>query len=170
MNDTPHSKILCLLHILHQIKTIFIETKVAFMDSFCAMIKDGMVDAVALGGSSGIVQEVLEVLLPLTNLPTASSTQLRSRTMSVGSVPFSNCLLLEDYDDTLYHVFILLGHVDSHTDILHSLYRAIARINIVNGVWHVSHLLVHHRLSRVLNKSWFLCRGLLYAFQGPWNR
>lgn len=100
----------------------FVETKVALMDSFHAMIKDGMVDVVVSGESNGVIQEVLEVLLLLANLPTAPSTQLPSHTTSVGSIPFLNRSLLEDYDDaydftkTLTSVLRKGGHDDARLD------------------------------------------------------
>jgi activating signal cointegrator complex subunit 2 len=52
-----------------------------------------------VSGDSGAVQEVLEVLLALANLPTASSLQFPSHTVDVGPVPFLNRSLLEDYHD-----------------------------------------------------------------------
>ena len=79
-----------------QDQKIFVETKVALMDSFHAMVKYGMVDAVVSGDSSRTVQEVLEVLLALANLPTASSLQLP---VDAEPVPFLNRSLLEDYHD-----------------------------------------------------------------------
>ncbi|KAF9788664.1 hypothetical protein BJ322DRAFT_1001657 [Thelephora terrestris] len=81
-----------------QDQKIFVETKVALMDAFHAMVKFGMVDAV-VSGDSGAVQEVLEVLIALANLPTASSLQFPSHTVDVEPVPFLNRSLLEDYHD-----------------------------------------------------------------------
>ena len=74
-----------------QDEKIFVETKVALMDSFYAMVKYGMVDAVVSGRSSGDTQKVLEVLLTLADLP--------SNTTTADPVPFLNRTLLEDYHD-----------------------------------------------------------------------
>lgn len=82
-----------------QDQKIFVETKVALMDSFHAMVKHGMVDAVVSGESSGVVQKVLEVLLALANPPTTSSLQLPSDTAIAEPVPFLNRTLLEDYHE-----------------------------------------------------------------------
>jgi hypothetical protein len=56
-----------------QDQKIFVETKVALMDSFHAMVKYGMVDAVVSGESNGVTQKVLDVLLALADPPTTSS-------------------------------------------------------------------------------------------------
>ena len=75
---------------------IFVETKVALMDSFHAMVMYGMVDVVASPEGS---QEIPEVLLALTNIPTTSSLQFQSHTPDVEPVPFLNRSLVEDYHD-----------------------------------------------------------------------
>ena len=82
-----------------QDQKIFVETKVALMDSFRAMVKYGMVDAVVSEESNGIIQEALEVLLALTSLPTDLSPQFQSHTPNVEPVPFLNRSLFEDYHD-----------------------------------------------------------------------
>ena len=82
-----------------QDQKIFVETKVALMDSFHAMVKYGMVGAVTSGGNNGDIQKVLEVLLALTDPPTTSPPQFPSNAMSADPVPFLNRTLLEDYHD-----------------------------------------------------------------------
>jgi activating signal cointegrator complex subunit 2 len=82
-----------------QDQKIFVETKVALMDTFHAMVKSGMVDAVVSGGSNGDIQKVLEVLLALADLPTFSSPQFPSNATRPEIVPFLNRTLLEDYHD-----------------------------------------------------------------------
>ena len=82
-----------------QDQKIFVETKVALMDSFHAMVKYGMVDAVTSGGNNGDIQKVLEVFLALTDPPTTSPPQFPSNAMSTDPVPFLNRTLLEDYHD-----------------------------------------------------------------------
>ena len=80
-----------------QDQKIFVETKVALMDAFHAMVEHGMVDTLVSEGNSGIIQEVLDVLLALANLPTTSSPQFQSPNLE--PVPFLNRSLLEDYHD-----------------------------------------------------------------------
>ena len=82
-----------------QDQKIFVETKVALMDSFHAMVKSGMVDTVVSGESNGDVQKVLEVLLALVDFSTTSSLQLPSNSTNAKPVPFLNRTLLEDYHD-----------------------------------------------------------------------
>ena len=82
-----------------QDQKIFVETKVALVDSFHAIVKYGMVDAVVSGESGGITQKVLEVLLALADLPATSSSQFPSNTTITEPVPFLNRTLLEDYHD-----------------------------------------------------------------------
>ena len=82
-----------------QDQKIFAETKVALMDSFHAMVKYGMADIVVSEESNGIIQEVLDVLVVLSNTPTTSSPQLQSHTPNMELVPFLNRSLLEDYHD-----------------------------------------------------------------------
>lgn len=82
-----------------QDQKVFVETKVALMDSFHAMVKHGMADTIVSEESSGIIQEVFEVLLTLTNPPTTSSPQPQLHTPNDERVPFLNRSLLEDYHD-----------------------------------------------------------------------
>ena len=82
-----------------QDQKIFVETKVALLDSFHAMVKSGMVDTVVSGESNGDVQKVLEVLLALVDFSTTSSLQLPSNSTNAEPVPFLNRTLLEDYHD-----------------------------------------------------------------------
>jgi len=82
-----------------QDQRIFVETKVALMDSFHAMVKDGMVNAVVSGERRESVQKVFEVLLALADPPTASSPQFPSGMTVTEPVPFLNRTLLEDYHD-----------------------------------------------------------------------
>lgn len=82
-----------------QDQKIFVETKVALMDSFHAMVKYGMVDAVVSGESNGVTQKVLDILLALADPPTTSSPQISSNTTVTEPVPFLNRTLLEDYHD-----------------------------------------------------------------------
>lgn len=74
-----------------QDEKIFVETKVALMDSFHAVVEYGMVYAVVSGRSDGDTQKVLEVLLALADLPSNMTT--------TDPVPFLNRTLLEDYHD-----------------------------------------------------------------------
>lgn len=78
---------------------IFVETKVALMDSFHAIVKHGMVDAIVSEGNSGVIQEIIEVLLALANLPTTSSPEFQSHMSNAEPVPFLNQSLVEDYHD-----------------------------------------------------------------------
>jgi activating signal cointegrator complex subunit 2 len=73
-----------------QDQKVFVETKVALMDSFHAMVEYGMIDTVMSEES----QEVPEILLTLMNLPT---TQFKSHTSDMELVPFLNRSLVEDY-------------------------------------------------------------------------
>lgn len=82
-----------------QDQKIFVETKVALIDSFHAMVKSGMVGVVVSGESDGDIQKVLEVLLALADPPIASLPQLPSNTTNAEPVPFLNKTLLEDYHD-----------------------------------------------------------------------
>ena len=82
-----------------QDQKIFVETKVALMDSFHAIVKYGMVDAIVSGEGDGVTQKVLDVLLALADPPTTSSLQIPSNTMITEPVPFLNRTLLEDYHD-----------------------------------------------------------------------
>lgn len=82
-----------------QDQKIFVETKVALMDSFHAVVRSGMVGVVVSGESNGDMQKVVEILLALTHLPTTSSLQFPSNTTSTEPVPFLNRTLLEDYHD-----------------------------------------------------------------------
>jgi len=82
-----------------QDQKIFVETKVALMDSFHTMVKDGMVNAVVSGERHDNVQKVIEVLLALADPPTASSPQFPSGMTSAEPVPFLNRTLFEDYHD-----------------------------------------------------------------------
>jgi activating signal cointegrator complex subunit 2 len=82
-----------------QDQKIFVETKVALMDSFHLMVKSGMVNAVVSGESNGDIQKVLGVLLTLADPLTTSSPQFPSNATSAGPVPFLNRTLLEDYHD-----------------------------------------------------------------------
>ncbi|KAF9652319.1 hypothetical protein BDM02DRAFT_3183711 [Thelephora ganbajun] len=81
-----------------QDQRIFVEAKVALMDSFHAVVKYGMVDAV-VSESSGDIQRVLGILLALTDPPTTSSSQFPSNMTNTEPVPFLNRSLLEDYHD-----------------------------------------------------------------------
>jgi activating signal cointegrator complex subunit 2 len=78
-----------------QDQKIFVETKVALMDAFHAIVKYGMVDAI-LSGDASTIQEVLEVLFTLIDRPAA---QLSSHPMDAEPIPFLNRSLLEDYHD-----------------------------------------------------------------------
>ena len=82
-----------------QDQKIFVETKVALVDSFHAMVKYGMVDAVVSGESNGVTQKVLDVLFALADPPTTSSLQISSNMTITEPVPFLNRTLLEDYHD-----------------------------------------------------------------------
>ena len=82
-----------------QDQKIFVETKVALIDSFHAIVKYGMVDAVVSGGDSGVTQKVLEILLALADPSTTSSPHFPSNTTITEPVPFLNRTLLEDYHD-----------------------------------------------------------------------
>ena len=82
-----------------QDQKIFVETKVDLLDSFHAMVKSGMIDAVVSGESNVDIQKVLVVLLALADPSTTSPSQLPSNTTSAEPVPFLNRTLLEDYYD-----------------------------------------------------------------------
>ena len=81
-----------------QDQRIFVETKVALIDSFHAIVKYGMVDALESGESDRATPQILEVLLALANHPSTSS-QLPLHASGTGRVPFLNRSLLEDYHD-----------------------------------------------------------------------
>jgi len=82
-----------------QDQKIFVETKVALMDSFHVMVKSGMVGAVVSGESHADVQKVLEVLFSLADPPTTSPPRFSSSATNTESIPFLNRSLLEDYHD-----------------------------------------------------------------------
>ena len=82
-----------------QDQKIFVETKVALIDSFHVMVKYGMVDAVVSGGNNGVTQKVLEVLLALADPATTSPPHFPPNTTTTEPMPFLNRTMLEDYHD-----------------------------------------------------------------------
>jgi len=83
-----------------QDQKIFVETKVALMDAFHAVVESGMVSTVVSGESNGDIQKVLGVLLALADPPTVSPPQFPTNATSAEPMPFLNRTLLEDYHDT----------------------------------------------------------------------